>query len=61
MNQMESNENRGKLIAITTGFFSVLIAIAYLVAITILDSRGPMLPPPPEAFGMGVALFSFLF
>ncbi len=57
---METENRRGKLIAITTGLFSILIGVVYLIAITILDLRGPMLPPPPEAFGVGAALFSYL-
>jgi len=35
-----------------TGVISVLIGVVYLVLITVLDSRGPMLPPPPEALGL---------
>ncbi len=35
-----------------TGVISVLIGVLYLVVITVLDSRGPMLPPPPEALGL---------
>ncbi|MBW0167826.1 MAG: hypothetical protein KXJ49_10030 [Vulcanococcus sp.] len=41
--------------AIVTGAISVLIAVAYLVLITVLDSRGPLLPPPPEAMGLGAS------
>lgn len=37
---------RGKIIAIATGVISILIAIAYLVLVLILDSRGPMQPAP---------------
>ena len=37
---------------VKAGVFSILIGIIYLALITILDSRGPMLPPPPEAFGV---------
>ncbi|AAQ00079.1 Uncharacterized membrane protein [Prochlorococcus marinus subsp. marinus str. CCMP1375] len=48
---MTSEKNRGKLVAIITGAFSIFIAITYLILITILDARGPMLPPPPEALG----------
>ena len=38
-----------------TGVISVLIGVVYLVLITVLDSRGPMLPPPPEALGLAAA------
>tara|TARA_Y100001968_G_C18945362_1_gene520710 strand:- start:69 stop:272 length:204 start_codon:yes stop_codon:yes gene_type:complete len=48
-----------KILAIVTGGISVLIGILYLVLITFLDARGPMLPPPPEAFGaVGVVVAS---
>jgi hypothetical protein len=39
-------------VAIVTGAISVAIAVAYLLLITVLDSRGPLLPPPPEALGL---------
>ena len=56
-----NNENkRGKFVAIVTGVFSILIGILYLALITILDTRGPMLPPPPEAFGLVATLCSCL-
>ena len=41
--------SRGRWVAIVTGALSVAIGVIYLVLITVLDSRGPMLPPPPEA------------
>ena len=53
---MDNENPRGKFIAITTGIFSIMIGILYLVLITILDARGPMLPPPPEALGLVVTL-----
>jgi hypothetical protein len=46
---------RGRWVAIVTGALSILIAMAYLVLITVLDSRGPLLPPPPEALGLSAA------
>ncbi len=56
-----NNENkRGKLVAIVTGIFSIIIGILYLTLITILDARGPMLPPPPEALGLVATLCSRL-
>ena len=56
-----NNENkRGRLVAIVTGVFSIIIGILYLALITILDARGPMLPPPPEALGLVATLCSYL-
>ena len=54
---MNSERNRGKLVAIITGAFSIFIGITYLILIAILDSRGPMIPPPPEALGLMVVVF----
>ena len=48
---MKESNPSGKWIAIITGSFSIIIGFLYLLLITILDSRGPMMPPPPEAFG----------
>ena len=58
MNQGPSNR---KILAIVTGGISVLIGIFYLILITFLDARGPMLPPPPEAFGEVAVVFDCLF
>ena len=58
---MNDMNNRGRWIAIITGAFSIAIGALYLILITVLDSRGPMLPPPPEAFGMVVDVFYPLF
>ena len=44
--------SRGRWVAIVTGAFSILIAVLYLALITVLDARGPLLPPPPEALGV---------
>ncbi|MBM5826742.1 MAG: hypothetical protein FJ050_01580 [Cyanobacteria bacterium M_surface_7_m2_040] len=49
------NQTRGRWVAIITGALSVLIGVAYLVLIMLLDSRGPLLPPPPEALGISAA------
>ena len=46
---------RGRWVAIVTGAISIAIAAAYLVLITVLDARGPLLPPPPEALGLSAA------
>ncbi|MFZ9950772.1 MAG: hypothetical protein ACO3FA_00630 [Vulcanococcus sp.] len=40
---------RGRWVAIVTGAISIAIAVAYLALITVLDARGPLQPPPPEA------------
>lgn len=37
---------KGKIVAIMTGAISILIAVAYLVLVFILDSRGEMKPAP---------------
>ncbi len=58
---MTQESKRGKIVAIITGVISILIGVLYLLLITILDARGPMLPPPPEAFGWAVTVYiSFL-
>ena len=44
-----AQNKRGRWVAIVTGAMSVLIGVLYLGLITVLDSRGPMRPPPPEA------------
>ena len=58
---MKPSKAKGRMVAIVTGTFSILIAVIYLILITILDSRGPMLPPPPEALGAVVIVFSSPF
>jgi hypothetical protein len=52
---MSAPPTRGRWVAIITGAISILIAAAYLVLITVLDSRGPLLPPPPEAMGLSIS------
>ena len=49
---MSTPPTRGRWVAIVTGAISILIAAAYLLLITVLDARGPLLPPPPEALGL---------
>ncbi len=51
----KTDDRRGRWVAILTGALSILIGLAYLVLITVLDARGPMQPPPPEAFGLAAA------
>tara|TARA_B100002052_G_scaffold298956_1_gene334415 strand:- start:71 stop:466 length:396 start_codon:yes stop_codon:yes gene_type:complete len=50
--EVMSPPERSKIVAIITGAISVLIAIFYLILITVLDARGPMRPPPQEALGV---------
>jgi hypothetical protein len=38
--------DRSKIIAVTTGAISLVLAIAYLVVVQILDMRGEMIPAP---------------
>lgn len=47
----EQGSRRGRWVAIITGALSILIGVLYLGVILVLDSRGPLLPPPPEALG----------
>ena len=49
---MTDPSRRGRWVAIVTGAISIAIAVAYLALITVLDARGPLLPPPPEALGL---------
>ncbi|MGL5081533.1 MAG: hypothetical protein ACRC8A_08595 [Microcoleaceae cyanobacterium] len=37
---------RSKLVAYVTGLISVILAIAYLLIVLLLDSRGEMIPAP---------------
>ncbi|MEA5598639.1 hypothetical protein [Rivularia sp. UHCC 0363] len=38
--------DRGKIVAVITGIFSILLAVIYLVIVQILDFRGEMKPAP---------------
>ncbi len=58
---MPESPTKARWVAIVTGAFSILIALIYLVLITVLDARGPMLPPPPEALGAVVVVFVDFF
>ena len=53
----EAPPKRDRWIAVLTGAISILIGLLYLGLITVLDSRGPMRPPPPEAL-VGAAVVS---
>ena len=37
---------RSKIIAIITGVISIILAVAYLLLVTLLDFRGEMVPAP---------------
>jgi hypothetical protein len=37
---------RSKIIAIITGVFSIVLALGYLLLVTLLDFRGEMVPAP---------------
>lgn len=47
----EPATQRSRWVAIVTGAISILIGVLYLGLILVLDSRGPLQPPPPEALG----------
>ena len=49
---MKDSSKRGRWVALVTGVFSILLGLIYLLLITLLDSRGQMLPPPPEAMAV---------
>ena len=38
--------DRSKVIAIVTGAFSIVLALGYLLLVTLLDFRGEMVPAP---------------
>lgn len=38
--------DRSKIVAVITGIISIALAIAYLLIVQIIDSRGEMLPAP---------------
>ena len=48
--------NKKKILALITAFISILIGIIYLALVFVLDSRGPMSPPPSEALISEVAV-----
>ncbi|EKX33459.1 hypothetical protein GUITHDRAFT_147907 [Guillardia theta CCMP2712] len=45
----EDGDKNKKLLAITTGAVALVLSVLYLVAVALLESRGPLQPPPPEA------------
>ena len=41
--------NKKNILALITAFISIIISLVYLALVFVLDFRGPMIPPPPEA------------
>ena len=52
---MPQPSTRPRWVAIVTGAISIAIGLVYLLMITVLDARGPMRPPPPEALAEAVS------
>ncbi|MEG4224770.1 hypothetical protein QUA35_00050 [Microcoleus sp. N9_B2] len=48
--------DRSKIIAIITGVISIMLALAYLLLVTILDFRGEMLPAPQSQLPVSMPL-----
>lgn len=48
--------NRSKIVAIITGVFSLILAIAYLLLVQILDFRGEMKPAPISVIEQPVSI-----
>jgi len=51
--------NRSKIVAIITGVFSLILAIAYLLLVQILDFRGEMKPAPISKIEQPVSIVTF--
>jgi hypothetical protein len=49
---------RSKLVAIITGAISIILALAYLILVQLLDSRGEMIPAPVSQLPQGVEVAS---
>lgn len=47
--------DRSKIIAIITGVISIVLAVAYLLLVTLLDFRGEMLPAPQSQLPVSVS------
>ncbi|MDQ2100873.1 MAG: hypothetical protein QQW96_24900 [Tychonema bourrellyi B0820] len=47
---------RSKIIAIITGAFSIVLALGYLLLVTLLDFRGEMLPAPQSQLPVSLQL-----
>ncbi len=44
--EIKNDMDRSKIVAVITGVISLGLAIAYLLLVQFLDSRGPMVPAP---------------
>jgi len=44
-----AQDKQKKLVAIATGAVAMVLSVAYLAAVAVLESRGPLQPPPCEA------------
>lgn len=53
--------NRSKIVAIITGVFSLILAIAYLLLVQILDFRGEMKPAPISEIEQPVSIVTFTY
>ena len=58
--KLRFNMDRGKIVAIATGAISVLIAIAYLLVVLLLDSRGEMIPAPIDQISYRIISYVLL-
>jgi hypothetical protein len=47
--------NRSKVVAITTGAISLILALAYLILVQLLDLRGEMIPAPDTSLIVPIA------
>ncbi|MEG4519382.1 MULTISPECIES: hypothetical protein [unclassified Microcoleus] len=48
--------DRSKLVAIITGVISIILAVAYLLLVTLLDFRGEMVPAPQSQLPVSMPL-----
>ena len=48
--------DRSKVIAIVTGAFSIVLALGYLLLVTLLDFRGEMVPAPQSQLPVSVPI-----
>lgn len=51
--------DRSKIIAIITGVISIVLAVAYLLLVTLLDFRGEMLPAPQSQLPVSLPIQQF--
>ncbi len=53
--------NSSKVVAIITGVFSIILAIAYLLLVQIIDFRGEMKPAPISEAEQPVSIVTPLY